>query len=197
VQMLLGIFAAKGVLPLEFKPAYSVGELVTQHLDELEREAERKGGVLQALGDHFAKVYKVAMPLAGPLVADGCPGRGEDGSSVAYLRPATISTGRGCCQTKGTSSVLTADSIGYWLFARRLTRGFVPYAPVPHSASSSQRIEEAVGGADIRHAVRHHRGEIHPAGLEAPAQRSRHRVQRVDEVVRLRPADVDHPIGDR
>jgi hypothetical protein len=28
VQMLLGIFASHGVLPLEFKPAYSVGELV-------------------------------------------------------------------------------------------------------------------------------------------------------------------------
>jgi len=63
VQMLLGIFSAKGVLPLEFKPAYSVGDLLTQHLDELEQEAERKAGVLQTLADHFAKVYKVAMPL--------------------------------------------------------------------------------------------------------------------------------------
>ena len=44
VQMLLGIFSANGVLPLEFKPAYSVGDLLTQHLDELEQEAERKGG---------------------------------------------------------------------------------------------------------------------------------------------------------
>jgi len=44
VQMLLGIFSAKGVLPLEFKPAHSVGDLLTQHLDELEQEAERKGG---------------------------------------------------------------------------------------------------------------------------------------------------------
>jgi len=40
VQMLLGIFSAKGALPLEFKPAHSVGDLVTQRLDELEREAE-------------------------------------------------------------------------------------------------------------------------------------------------------------
>jgi hypothetical protein len=60
VQMLLGIFSAKGVLPLEFKPAYSVGDLLTQHLDELEQEAERKGGVLQMLSDHFARVYKTA-----------------------------------------------------------------------------------------------------------------------------------------
>jgi hypothetical protein len=59
VQMLLGIFSAKGVLPLEFKPAHSVGDLLTQHLDELEHEAERKGGVLQTLSDHFGRVYKV------------------------------------------------------------------------------------------------------------------------------------------
>jgi hypothetical protein len=57
--MLLGIFSAKGILPLEFKPAHSVGDLLTQHLDELEQEAERKGGVLQTLSDHFVRVYKV------------------------------------------------------------------------------------------------------------------------------------------
>ena len=62
VQMLLGIFSAKGVLPLEFKPAYSVGDLLTQHLDELDQEAERKGGVLQSLNDHFAKIYKIGYP---------------------------------------------------------------------------------------------------------------------------------------
>ncbi len=54
IQMLLGIFSARGVLPLDFKPAYSVGDLITQHLDELEREAEEKGGVQQALTEHFA-----------------------------------------------------------------------------------------------------------------------------------------------
>ena len=59
VQMLLGIFSAKGVLSLEFMPAYSVGDLLIQHLDELEHEAERKGGVLQTLSDHFAKVYRL------------------------------------------------------------------------------------------------------------------------------------------
>jgi hypothetical protein len=61
LQMLLGIFSAKGVLPLEVKPAYSVGDLLTQHVDELEQEAERKGGVLQSLSDHFAKVYKATV----------------------------------------------------------------------------------------------------------------------------------------
>jgi len=43
VQMLLGIFSAKGVLRLEFKPAHSVGDLLTEH---------------------FAKVYK--MPVGSP-----------------------------------------------------------------------------------------------------------------------------------
>jgi hypothetical protein len=61
VQMLLGIFSAKGVLPLEFKPAHSVGDLLTQHLDDLEQEAERKGGVVQTLADHFARVYRVPV----------------------------------------------------------------------------------------------------------------------------------------
>jgi hypothetical protein len=60
VQMLLGIFSTKRVLPLEFKPAYSVGDLLTQHLDELE-EAERKGDVLQTLGDHFGRIYKASI----------------------------------------------------------------------------------------------------------------------------------------
>ena len=61
--MLLGIFSAKGVLPLEFKPAHSLGDLLTQHLDELEQEAERKGGVLEALTTHFARLYKTSLPL--------------------------------------------------------------------------------------------------------------------------------------
>jgi hypothetical protein len=65
VQMLLGVFASHAVLPLEFKPAYSVGDLLLQHLEELEQEAEERGGVQQVLADHFAKVYKVTMPLAG------------------------------------------------------------------------------------------------------------------------------------
>jgi hypothetical protein len=63
VQALLGVFASHGVLPLEFKPAYSVGDLVLQHLDALEQEAEKKGGVQQMLADHFARVYNVAMPV--------------------------------------------------------------------------------------------------------------------------------------
>jgi hypothetical protein len=64
VQMLLGIFASHGVLPQEFKPACSVGDLLLQHLDALEQEAEEKGGVQQMLTDHFARVYKVALLAA-------------------------------------------------------------------------------------------------------------------------------------
>jgi hypothetical protein len=63
VQMLLGIFSAHGVLPLELKPAYSVGDLLLQHLDALEQEAEEKGGVQQVLADHFAKVFRIAWPV--------------------------------------------------------------------------------------------------------------------------------------
>lgn len=61
VQMLRGVFSAKSALPLEFKPAHSVGDLLTQHRDDLEQEVERKGGIMQALRDHFAKVYKADL----------------------------------------------------------------------------------------------------------------------------------------
>jgi hypothetical protein len=62
VQMLLGIFTAKGVLPLGFKPAHSVGDLLVQHLDELEKETEKRGGIEQVLAAHFARVYKLGWP---------------------------------------------------------------------------------------------------------------------------------------
>lgn len=62
VQMLLGIFAARGVLPLELKPAYNIADLLEQHILDLEDEAEQKGGVGRVLIDHFAKVYKVPVP---------------------------------------------------------------------------------------------------------------------------------------
>lgn len=62
VQMLLGIFSARGVLPLLLKPAHSVGDLLVQHLDDLEWEAEEKGGLDQVLAAHFARAYKVAAP---------------------------------------------------------------------------------------------------------------------------------------
>ena len=67
VQMLLGICGAKGVLPLGFKPAHSVGDLLLQHLDELETEAADKGGIQQVLANHFAKVYKLDLRHASSL----------------------------------------------------------------------------------------------------------------------------------
>ena len=52
------------MLPPESEPAYSVGDLFLQHLNALEQEMEEKGGVQQLLAEHFAKVYKVSLPLA-------------------------------------------------------------------------------------------------------------------------------------
>jgi hypothetical protein len=63
VQMLLGIFSARGVLPLELKPAYSVGDLLVQHLDDLEREAEGKGGLDQVLANHFSRLGSIRLRL--------------------------------------------------------------------------------------------------------------------------------------
>ena len=69
VQMLLGTFGAHGVLPLEFKPAHSVGDLLLQHLDDLEQEAEEKGGVGAVVTQHFAKVYKAPAHVRVPPAA--------------------------------------------------------------------------------------------------------------------------------
>jgi hypothetical protein len=41
---------------LEFKPDHGVGHLPTQDQEKLDKKAERKGGVLQALSAHCAKV---------------------------------------------------------------------------------------------------------------------------------------------
>ena len=41
-----------------------MGDLLLQHLDALEQDAEEKGGVQQVLADHFATVYKMSIPLA-------------------------------------------------------------------------------------------------------------------------------------
>jgi hypothetical protein len=69
VQMLLGIFAARGVLPLEFKPSHNVGDLLVQHLDDLEHEAQEKGGIGEVVAEHFARVYKVRLSQAVPPAA--------------------------------------------------------------------------------------------------------------------------------
>jgi hypothetical protein len=63
VQMLLGIFASHGVLPLEFKPAYSVGDLLLQHLDALDQEAQEKGGVQQVLATRGLREYLIERSI--------------------------------------------------------------------------------------------------------------------------------------
>ncbi len=62
VQMLLGIFAARGVLPLHREPVADVQDLIWQHLDDLEAEAEAKGGLEQLLTAHFSRAFKIAAP---------------------------------------------------------------------------------------------------------------------------------------
>jgi len=63
LQTLLGVFDAYGVTAQQIKPVVSVADLVQQHLDALEAEAEEKGGIAQLLRDHFQKLYKVSVPL--------------------------------------------------------------------------------------------------------------------------------------
>jgi len=64
LQTLLGVFDAYGVTARQIKPVVSVGDLVSQHLEALEAEAEEKGGIAQLLHDHFQKLYKVSAPLS-------------------------------------------------------------------------------------------------------------------------------------
>ena len=56
----VGVASAQAALPLEFKPVHSIGDLLTQHLDALEQEAEDKGGLHNLLANHVARVYRVA-----------------------------------------------------------------------------------------------------------------------------------------
>jgi hypothetical protein len=60
---LLGVFDAYGVTAQQIKPVVSIADLVSQHLDALEAEAEEKGGIAQLLHDHFQKLYKVSVPV--------------------------------------------------------------------------------------------------------------------------------------
>jgi hypothetical protein len=64
LQTLLGVFDAYGVTARQVKPIVSVGDLVAQHLEALEAEADEKGGVARLLHDHFQKLYKVSAPLS-------------------------------------------------------------------------------------------------------------------------------------
>jgi len=50
IQMLLGIFFSHGALPLELKPAYSVGDLLLQHLDAFGTGSGGEGRRVTGLG---------------------------------------------------------------------------------------------------------------------------------------------------
>jgi hypothetical protein len=63
LQTLLGVFDAYGVTARQIKPVANVADLLQQHLDALEVEAEEKGGIAQLLHDHFQKLYKVSAPI--------------------------------------------------------------------------------------------------------------------------------------
>jgi hypothetical protein len=63
LQTLLGVFDAYGVTAQQIKPVVSVADLLQQHLEALEAEAEEKGGIAQLLHDHFQKLYKVSAPI--------------------------------------------------------------------------------------------------------------------------------------
>jgi hypothetical protein len=87
------------VLPLDFKPAHNVGDLVLQHLDALEQEAEEKGGVQQVLAEHFAKVYKVNQPLSS-LHSSACTSSVPQGArltaKVAHNECSSLGHSRTC-----------------------------------------------------------------------------------------------------
>jgi hypothetical protein len=63
LQTLLGVFDSYGVTAQQIKPVVSVADLLQQHLEALETEAEEKGGVAQLLHDHFQRLYKVSAPI--------------------------------------------------------------------------------------------------------------------------------------
>jgi hypothetical protein len=62
LQTLLGIWAAKGVLPLEMPQIESVVDLYWRHADELETLAQEEGGAPALLAKHYQKAFKVAAP---------------------------------------------------------------------------------------------------------------------------------------
>jgi hypothetical protein len=66
VQMLVGAFASHGVLPLEFTPAYSMGDPLLPRLEALEQEAEEKGGRAAGLGRPLCKGLQ-SQPVGGGM----------------------------------------------------------------------------------------------------------------------------------
>jgi hypothetical protein len=50
-----------------------MGDLLQQHLEALEQEAEEKGDLQQVLAEHLSMVYRVTMPLHGLGPLQHCP----------------------------------------------------------------------------------------------------------------------------
>ena len=67
---MLGIVSAKRMLPLEFKPARAVRDLLIQHQHELEHKAERRVGLSLVFRDNFAP-DKIALPKMAHLADSG------------------------------------------------------------------------------------------------------------------------------
>jgi len=63
LAMLLGIWSAKGVLPLVVEPVPDVAALFRRHEADLGNLAEEKGGVPALLHAHYQKTFKTSAPL--------------------------------------------------------------------------------------------------------------------------------------
>lgn len=64
LAMLLGIWAAKGVLPLEIEPVPDVAALFRRHEADLRALAQEKDGVPELLRKHYQKTFKASAPVA-------------------------------------------------------------------------------------------------------------------------------------
>lgn len=62
LAMLLGIWSAKGVLPLEVEPVPDVAALFRRHQADLSALAQEKDGVPALLLKHYQKTFKVSAP---------------------------------------------------------------------------------------------------------------------------------------
>jgi len=62
LAMLLGIWSAQGVLPLEVGPVPDMAALFHQHEAGLDKLAEEKGGVPSLLRKHYQKTFRVSAP---------------------------------------------------------------------------------------------------------------------------------------
>jgi len=62
LAMLLGIWAAKGVLPLEVEPVPDVAALFRRHEADLGALASERGGVPALLHAHYEKTFKASAP---------------------------------------------------------------------------------------------------------------------------------------